>query len=278
MKFSERKGFTTKVSSIIQKDHMSDDLRNSLWNMLEIHLWRKKSGFLDTDLQEQYILDFSAGFWLFYLKLPITSRPLDNYGNYDVNLIFNEIRKYYFSSPWYEVYNFLEFLLSYFGDKKELIERVNGVLERELSAYRFVEGLMVEVTDDQEIMELEAAIKDDDFPSVKNHLLCALSLLSSKQNPDYRNSIKESISAVESLMRTITGQPKITLGRALKVSNHFGDIHPALLEAFSKLYGYTSDEDGIRHSMLDEPNLTAADAKFFLLTCTSFINYVKSKL
>jgi len=51
-----------------------------------------------------------------------------------------------------------------------------------------------------------------------------------------------------------------------------------LKEAFSKLYGYASDEGGIRHAMLEEPTLSAADAKFFLLSCTSFINYVKSKL
>jgi hypothetical protein len=45
-----------------------------------------------------------------------------------------------------------------------------------------------------------------------------------------------------------------------------------------KLYAYTSDEDGVRHAMLEEPDLTVADAKFFLLSCTSFINYLKSKL
>ena len=45
-----------------------------------------------------------------------------------------------------------------------------------------------------------------------------------------------------------------------------------------KLYGYTSDEGGIRHAMLDEPNLTSADARYFLLSCTSFVNYLKAQL
>jgi hypothetical protein len=48
--------------------------------------------------------------------------------------------------------------------------------------------------------------------------------------------------------------------------------------AFLNLYGYTSDANGIRHAMMDEPNLTADDAKFFLLVCTSFINYLKTKI
>lgn len=52
----------------------------------------------------------------------------------------------------------------------------------------------------------------------------------------------------------------------------------AFKEGFVKLYGYTSDEGGIRHAMLEMPDLTAADAKYFLLSCTPFTNYLKSKL
>jgi hypothetical protein len=102
--------------------------------------------------------------------------------------------------------------------------------------------------------------------------------MSNKENPDYRNSIKESISAVESIAKSITGKPKATLGEALKVLEVSNKLHPALKNSFLSLYGYTSDEGGIRHSMLAEPDLTIADAKFFLLSCASFINYLKSKI
>jgi hypothetical protein len=54
-------------------------------------------------------------------------------------------------------------------------------------------------------------------------------------------------------------------------------MHPALRKSLSALYGYTSDEQGIRHAMLDEPKLTAADAKFLLVACSAFINYMKEK-
>jgi hypothetical protein len=76
----------------------------------------------------------------------------------------------------------------------------------------------------------------------------------------------------------ISGNPKATLGDALKAIERNGKVHPALKDAFLKLYGYTSDEGGIRHAMLEEPTLTVADAKFFLLSCTSFINYLKAQL
>jgi len=32
------------------------------------------------------------------------------------------------------------------------------------------------------------------------------------------------------------------------------------------------------NAMLDDPNLGAAEAKYFLLTCASFVNYLKAKM
>ncbi|MFH1639453.1 MAG: hypothetical protein ABIB93_03970 [Chloroflexota bacterium] len=103
--------------------------------------------------------------------------------------------------------------------------------------------------------------------------------LSDKTSPDYRNSIKESISAVEAICRAITGNDKATLGEALKIIQEQGklNLHTALKQAFSNLYGYTSDAEGIRHALLDEPNLNSEDALFMLVSCSAFINYLGSK-
>ena len=99
-------------------------------------------------------------------------------------------------------------------------------------------------------------------------------MLSEKEKPDYRNSIKESISAVESLCKKISENDKATLGAALTTLEKRGILHPALKSAFSSLYGYTNDANGIRHSLLQESNLTSADARFMLISCSAFINYV----
>ena len=45
-------------------------------------------------------------------------------------------------------------------------------------------------------------------------------------------------------------------------------------EGFVKLYGYTSDEHGIRHSMLDIPDIGFAEAKFMLVACSAFANFL----
>lgn len=54
-------------------------------------------------------------------------------------------------------------------------------------------------------------------------------------------------------------------------------IHPALKKGFSNIYGYTSDASGIRHALLDEPNLDFENAKYMLVSCSAFINYLASK-
>ena len=138
--------------------------------------------------------------------------------------------------------------------------------------------MFTDITAEAEVVLLEETLKDPDFPGVRGHLQAALRLLSNREAPDYRNSIKESISAVESMAQVISGNPKASLGEALVVLERESKLHSALKQGFSKIYGYTSDEGGIRHAMLEEPNLNAADAKFFLLSCTSFINYLKSKV
>ena len=56
------------------------------------------------------------------------------------------------------------------------------------------------------------------------------------------------------------------------------EIHPALKKAFNNLYGYTSDSGGIRHASLSESNLKFEDAKFMLVSCSAFTNYLIAKI
>jgi len=272
MKFSERKGLVP-VSRIIQVEGMSDELRSSIWNVLDTRIW-SEAGFKDwyRNQEEPRIREFSKILWLYYFKRPIDTRPEND------DQILKKVRAYFFDAPWNEVYDFVEFICRMYKKPPDwLIEDLNNVLERELSAYRIVDRSVVDVTDKQEIEMLEAALKDTKYDGVNRHLKRALELLSDRKSPDFRNSIKESISAVESIARSIVGRDKATLGEALVELEKRKKLHPALKQGFSTLYGYTSDEDGIRHAMLEEPNLTAADAKYFLLSCTSFVNYLKSQ-
>ena len=100
--------------------------------------------------------------------------------------------------------------------------------------------------------------------------------MSDRDKPDFRNSIKESISAVEALCRKITGKEKATLPECLKVIDDIKPMHPAFKSALNKLYGYTSNESGIRHSLLEgDQVITKADARSMLVLCSSFVNYLE---
>lgn len=275
--FSERKGLKPSRETI-QTDGMNDDLRNSLWNALQLTVWDSDDFLYDRYGKMPKIDDFSAHLWFRYFKKPIDQRPSFIYSDRS-RRILGEIRDYFFSAEWNEVYDFLEFVVGTLNREKPALSQIlNRILEIEMSAFRFVEGRLVDIAGAEERQMLEEALGDTRFASVASHLDRALALLSDRKQPDHRNSIKESISAVEAMARILSGHDKATLGEALKALEKQGKLHAALKDGFSKLYGYTNDENGIRHAMLDEPNLTQADAKYFLLSCTSFVNYLKSAL
>lgn len=271
MKFSQRVGHTP-VDGVLQTEGMSDDLRNSLWNVLHVHIW-SSDGFLYNRYGSGRgdIENYSRNLWFHLLKRPIDTRP-----EYSSDIL-KYIRKYFFDGQWFAAYDLLEFTLRYFKNSR-LNDDMNFILARELAGFRYVGDSFVPVTDPQEVETVEEALASGPFEGVAAHLKKALEHLSRKQDPDYRNSIKESISAVESMAREVTKDGKATLGDALGQMEKNGALHPALKKSLSSLYGYTSDEGGIRHAMLEEPNISVADAKFFLVACSAFVNYLKAKL
>lgn len=70
---------------------------------------------------------------------------------------------------------------------------------------------------------------------------------------------------------------KADFGEALKVLEKDGKLNNVLKLAFDKLYGYTCGEEGIRHGLMEEPNVGFAEAKFMLVACSAFVNYVSAK-
>ena len=273
-RFSDRIG-VTKPPDTFQINEMNEALRNSLWNLIIMMIHDELSE-IDFKKATKHIC------WVFF-KEPVDSLPYHGYEN----LVWLKKRFYSTGFLWYHVYNLIEFLADNIDSINKtlkpatFIDVINKFLERENSGYRFINGNLAPITSEEEIQAITSAIqklKDEQLLGASKHLSKAVELLALKPIPDYRNSIKEAISAVESICLVITNNPKATLGDALKTIEGSGKLHPALKEAFLKLYGYTSDEQGIRHAMLEEPNLTQADAKYFLLSCTSFINYLKTKI
>ena len=119
----------------------------------------------------------------------------------------------------------------------------NRILEEEVAPYRILNGLVVPIIGKSELNSIGETI-DLEYESVSKHMTKALELYSDRKKPDYENSVKESISSVESMCSIITGLSggAATLGNTLKKLKENGvNIHPALENAFKQLYGYTSD-------------------------------------
>lgn len=277
MKFSQRIG-KRSVKAELEREGLSEELRNSLWTVIYEGVITGKSNEPDysaypgPDLSQ--LGKFFQSLWRNFFKFPIDTLHI-SYNQLDEQPI-RFVRDWYFKAEWYDAFDLLEFC----SEGSEYFQTyANALLKREMSAYRFIDGTLTEVNSTEEVVELESALKNTSkFKSVKEHLSTAIALYSNKKNPDYRNSIKESISAVESLSKIITENNKTTLGQALKEIEKKHGIPASLKSAFSALYGYTSDEGGIRHSLLEAGvKVGIEEARFMLVTCSAFVNYLISK-
>lgn len=275
--FSERYGYKQpKVD--IQTDSMDDDLRNALWN----EVYAEFTGVLYTHYEHLAMSSSDKSLytelWKSFFKFLLDEMPRDS-TNYLVSL-----KKLFYRLEWHEVYDLIEFMLDWIAKDsrckfylRAFKDKLNNVLESNLSGYRIIKNCVALITEDAEIEEIESAIHlADPLDGVKKHLQTSLEFFSRKHDHDYRNSIKESISAVESLCKIICGNPKATLGEALESIEKRGLVtfHKALKSGLLSLYGYTSDEQGIRHAFTDgKSEVFQEDARFMLVSCSAFVNY-----
>lgn len=265
--FSERYGYLNPREVII-RGHITEQIQNSIYNWILIICDKNcyAPGF-DYRAVEQYV-------WVYFLD-----QRMDEFSSR------NDVIKRYIlddKQVWYSKLDLIEVICEQLVKQSPRIklftEYLNSEFQRHNFAYRMIEGHIVEITSQEEIRAIEYAFTTP-LDGVRTHIQTALKLLSASQTvPDYRNSIKESISAVECLCRHITETS--TLDDALKCIIKKGiAINPQMKQGFEKLYHYTSDKrTGIRHALMDDENEpTSAEAIYMLVTCSAFINYLNTK-
>jgi len=281
MKFSEREGYVKKQ---IQFEQLDQETRSRLWNVITIFIQDSYS-----DRKKAYRI-----IWGKWMKRPIDEIP-KTYGTrryatlssnidkeYEEKLdeVHWKIRDFFLSCEWFKVFDLLEILTESKADTvTNFISNCNGIFEEENASYRFMKNQIVPITDKLVLSEIEKAL-DLEEENTREHIKQALLLMSNRENSDFRNSMKESISAVEAYCKFLVGDEKTTLGNALKVFEKKTGIklHADLLTAFTNLYHYSSDAEGIRHSLKDKPKVNRFDAEYFLAVCSAFINYLRGKV
>ena len=278
LKVQIRGGFADRnnvhpLNTTLQYEDLDDRSRTAIINMInalynatfeEIYGNEKRSLFWRTILSEVYSqqIDWTPGV------------------SYREDKMFDIINSTIYEDDYSNVLSVVEYIarrLQEVANKHyiqiNVFSTLNNLFEKEFVGYRFVDGYIVRITSEVEINQIEEAIAVR-RNKVNEHLEKALLLLSDRESPDYENSIKESISAVEAMCNDINGK-KSTLGEALKILKKENHIHPSLEAAFEKLYGYTSDASGIRHAgQIGGQNATFEEAKFMLVACSGFVNYL----
>lgn len=279
MKFSQRIG-KTQVRTALQIESIDCILENRLWNVILNNFFEKiynghRPGVLNSPKAQ-----VCMKIWGDFFANRMDEISIYSNGAIYIQDVIKYIKSWFLKSEWYEKYDFIEFVAPISEEiRTDFIVECNKILKKEGAGYRIIDQKVVQITSEEEIAEIENAMKNSyELSPVEIHLRTALDFLSNRESPDYRNSIKESISAVESLCASMTGDKQATLGKALLEIEKKFKLHGALKSAFSSLYGYTSDSGGIRHSLLeDDIVVTMEDAKFMLVSCSAFINYLKAK-
>lgn len=276
-RFSERIG--KKKPKNIQFESIDEDLRNSLWNLVLKWMpsFEGNKSYYWKSLAKEVAIEITK-----------TPTDLDIFKNYIKS--HRWLKEIFYSDRWWLAYDILEYLIIFLNSRHKyylsttpitrITQDINRVLEKELSGYRFINEQLAPVTTNSEILTIEDALENSisfGLNGVTTHLETALDLLSTKPEPDFRNSIKESISAVEAATKLISDSKNGGLKPSLQKLSSKIEIHKSLEEGFIKLYGFTSDSDGIRHSIMDQPNVDFHDAKYMLVACSAFVNYLIGK-
>lgn len=196
----------------------------------------------------------------------------------------NYLSEFFHTSDWLEVIHFIEFIIHWSKVHQmgknvgKFVEQINRGLEKNNSGYRIHEEQFIPITNCEELEELSILSKNVESPSlagINNHLKASISLLTSGNPDHYRNSIKESISMVGTIARVIAQEG--TLGAALKALEKQQHINTQLKNGFEKLYAYSNGPGGIRHELMDLKVVEPEIARYFLISCSAFTNYLIEK-
>ena len=272
--FSQRHGYEP-LPRPMQLEEISEDLRREIFNAVRVLFLRTKNSF-------GYFVNDEARF---------IERIFGEFSEFTEDKIDN---KYENISDWasrtisYDKFNrvldFLEIVMNDDYDTVHFSTRIGELFEQHGAAYRLNTSQrpyqFFPCSSKEQGDATQTAIetlRGDNMLGASTHLRQAAEHINARR---YGNSIADSIHAVESVARHIDPKLSKALGPALKSIQDAGLLkHPALKGAFSKLYGYTSDEQGIRHALIDQATADVGldEAMFMFGACASFAAYLANK-
>ncbi|MDQ7019965.1 MAG: hypothetical protein Q9M33_12480 [Robiginitomaculum sp.] len=191
--------------------------------------------------------------------------------------IYQSIKKFIVAEDGKDVLDFVQFILREKTLDPNIRKSIKDLFVESNMAYRVYGNppTLIPLSSEE---DAEAVLKSLDTlreakqKGASTHLKNAAESL---RSGNFSDSVRESIHAVESTVKRIAGKDKATLTDGLKVVENATDLHPALKKAFNQLYGYTSDEKGVRHASIDGDEMVDEHLALFMFsTCASFCAYL----
>jgi hypothetical protein len=205
-------------------------------------------------------------------------KPIDEFPDRYVDIV-EHIKTVILAGSWGGVLGWVEFVLKHPACPQDFATFVDAILKRCRMAYAVFDSVVIcPIGSEAEAEAIKQAFVDvaaADLNGAQAHLRNAASHLTAGHYPD---SVRESVHAVEAVARVLEPTSKL-LSEALARLERSVNIHGALKKGFNSLYAYTSDENGIRHALLDDPmaNVDETDALFMLGACAAFVSYLINK-
>lgn len=271
LSFSQAHGYED-VPGPLNLEDLPNVARTRIWNVVYL------------SLRETSPSNWVSGCWREILRdkhVNFDFLPIDEWDT-GLELHRHSLREFIETRPFNKVFDLLQFVIQHESCPLELIRALKRSFQESQLAY-FVDEtfpptiLPVATPEEGEafVSSLEV-LRNAGLDGSTSHLRKAARLIN---NGDWAGSVRESIHAVESVARQLDPNEGQTLGPALTEIARRGSLHSALREGFLKIYGYTSDEQGIRHALLDsdEAKVGLEEAVFMLGACASFASYLWRK-
>jgi hypothetical protein len=256
------------LPSQMERGKISQELSALVWNVIYYDLRRNMEhshvGFHWGDILQDY--------HVCYLH-----KPIDEFEGFHT-IVYENLKEIIFSNNYISLFGFLQFVLRHPQCPPDLPDSISSCLRNARAAYRLVnKDTFIPIVSEIEAESVERAfadVTDGNLAGAHVHLRNAAECLTVGS---YTDAIRESVHAVESAARTLA--PSNSLSDALAALEKKTPIHAGLKRGFKAIYGYTSDEEGIRHSLLDKGSASVdeTDALFMFSACAAFISYLLGK-
>jgi hypothetical protein len=250
----------------LQLREISQQLRALLWELLYLSI--------KADVDERGD-SWEAILYNFHVRRQFL--PADRFDKH-LHALVNPVRTIIYDGNYVNIFDFLQFVLRHPSCTSGFAEELDDIFTEARAAYAVLDDkTIIPKVSEEDSRTLERAFADlaaREFRGARAHLKEAASALIVG---NYTNSVRESIHSVESVARTL--EPSGKLSSALAQLERSAAIHGSLKRGFENIYGYTSDEKGIRHPLLEGPaaKVDETDAIFMIGACAAFVSYLIGK-